>query len=55
MKYKIKIENNILKSCLYYAIIYILIINIKSFQNFKAYNLISNDIVLITDQGIKRV
>ena len=54
MKYKIKNENNILKSCLYYAIIYTLIINIKSFQNFKAYNLISNDIVLITDQGIIR-
>ena len=52
MKYKIIIENNNFKSYLYYIIIFLLIINIKSFQNFKAFNLISNDIVLITDQGI---
>ena len=52
MKYKIEIENNNFKSYLYYTIIYLLIIHINSFQNFKAFTLLSNDIVLITDAGI---
>ena len=34
------------------TIIWIIIIKIKSFKLFKAFNLLSNDIILITDEGI---
>ena len=52
MELKIKIEQNSSKTYLYFIIIYLFIIEIKSFQNFNAFNLLSNDILLITDVGI---
>ena len=52
MELKIKIEQNSSKTYLYFIIIYLLIIEIKSFRNFNAFNLLSNDILLITDVGI---
>ena len=52
MECKISIEKSTSKPYLYYIIIYLLLINIKSFQNFNAFTLLSNDILLITDVGI---
>lgn len=52
MNSKIKIEKATSELYLYYFIIYLLIIQIESFQFYKAFILLSNDILLFTDEGI---
>ena len=56
--YFLKIElNRINKNILlfYYLVICIIIPLFKSFNSFRAYNLLSGDIILITDEGIKKL
>ena len=45
-------EKTIIKIFLFFIIFYLLIIHIKSFQYFKSFTLFSNDIALITEEGI---
>ena len=41
------------KIILFFITFCLLIIPLQSFQSFRAYNLLSNDILLITDKGIE--
>ena len=52
MNSKINIEKSTSELYFYYFIIYLLIIQIESFQFYKAFILLSNDILLFTDEGI---
>ena len=52
MEPKINILKTISKSYLYFIVIYLLIIEIKSFQYFNVFNLLSDEFLLITDEGI---
>ena len=49
----IRINKNIL--LFYYLVICLIIPLFKSFNSFRAYNLLSGDIILITDEGIKKL
>ena len=52
---KIKNEQNYRNICIFFLIIYLSFININSIQFFKSFNLLSNNnLVLITDEGIKK-
>ena len=54
MNKKIKIGKSMLRKNLFLILIHLLLPYLKSFTYFKAFSLLSNDVALITDEGIIR-